>query len=75
MYKRALFQLCYIFFTLGFDLLTGKNRGDIINLNSGQAYAILALKQDVSGYQSRERRNLDLRKQPIPKNYEEDLRV
>ena len=27
-------QYCYIFFTLGFDLLTGKIGGDIINLNS-----------------------------------------
>jgi hypothetical protein len=30
----ALLQICYIFFTLGMDMLTGKNAGDIINLNS-----------------------------------------
>jgi hypothetical protein len=41
MCSKALFQLCYIFFTLDFDLLTGKNRGDIINLNSGQAVLFL----------------------------------
>lgn len=33
--SRALLQYCYNFFTLGLDLLTGKNGGDIINLNSG----------------------------------------
>jgi hypothetical protein len=31
----ALLQICYNFFTLGMDMLTGKNAGDIINLNSG----------------------------------------
>jgi hypothetical protein len=31
----ALLQICYIFFTLGMDMLTVKNAGDIINLNSG----------------------------------------
>jgi hypothetical protein len=30
----ALLQICYNFFTLGLDMLTGKNAGDIINLNS-----------------------------------------
>lgn len=30
----ALLQICYILFTLGLDMLTGKNAGDIINLNS-----------------------------------------
>jgi hypothetical protein len=31
----ALLQICYNFFTLDLDMLTGKNAGDIINLNSG----------------------------------------
>jgi hypothetical protein len=30
----ALLQICYNFFTLDLELLTGKNAGDIINLNS-----------------------------------------
>ena len=34
-YSIAMLQNCYNFFTLGLDLLTGKNAGDIINLNSG----------------------------------------
>ncbi len=33
-YSIALLQNCYNFFTLDLDLLTGKNAGDIINLNS-----------------------------------------
>jgi|SRR5690554_2677238 hypothetical protein len=38
----ALLQICYIFFTLGMDMLTGKNAGDIINLNSeGQSLPLL----------------------------------
>jgi hypothetical protein len=32
--RNALLQICYNFFTLGLDMLTGKNAGDIINLNS-----------------------------------------
>ena len=28
----ALLQICYNFFTLGLDMLTGKNAGDIIDL-------------------------------------------
>lgn len=34
MSSRALLQNYYNFFTLDLDMLTGKNAGDIINLNS-----------------------------------------
>jgi hypothetical protein len=33
--RHALLQICYNFFTLGFNMLTGKNGGDIINLIQG----------------------------------------
>jgi len=38
--RHALFQFCYSFFTLAFDMLTGKNGGDIINLNSRRVLCV-----------------------------------
>ena len=40
----ALLQICYNFFTYGLDMLTGKNVGDIINLNSEGRTLLLLMK-------------------------------
>jgi len=52
--SHALLQNCYSFFTLGFNMLTGKNGGDIINLiQDGYQQPLLSKLESGLGYLSR----------------------